>query len=137
MRSVVDLALNASQYKQLPDLVYIFTEISSRLDEARQLLREYRGDWRASERLLRRCDELMQEAEVRLDFLQAEVWNMVFMVGRDEKVVFDEGEVCERAREAFRDRWLGVLPHICFAGARNEWEEKGRKNLGGRRWVSY
>ena len=62
---------------------------------------------------------------------------MVFMVGRDEKVVFDEGEVCGRAREALRDRWLGVLPQICFAGARKEWEAKERENLGGRRWVSY
>jgi hypothetical protein len=145
MRCIVDLALNASHYKQLPDLVYIFSEISLRLAEAQFRLGDYRGDWRVSEKLLRRCDALLQEAEVRLGFLQDGVWNMWFVVGKDERVVFDEGEEIERARAAFRDRWLSVLPQMCFMGQRREKElqeemrdrEREREFQGGRRWFSW
>jgi hypothetical protein len=115
MRGIVDLALNASHYKQLPDLVYIFSEISHRLNASQQLLGRYRADWQASEKLLRRCDALLQEAELRLKFLQTGVWNMWFVVGRVEAVSFDEGEDCARAKVAFENRWLSVLPQICFA----------------------
>ena len=141
MRYIVDLALNVSNYKQLPDLVYIFSEISLRLYESQYLLGDYGGDWQASEKLLRRCDALMQEAEVRLKFLQDGVWNMWFVVGKDETVCFDEGEECERARAAFRDRWLSVLPQICFAGQKREKElqneEREIQSRSGRRWVSW
>ena len=95
--------------------MYIFSEISHRLDESQQLLWEHQGDWRASEKLLRRCDTLLQEAEVRLKFLQAGVWNMWFVVEKDEGVTFDEGEDCARARVVCENRWLSVLPQICFA----------------------
>jgi len=144
IRCIVDLALNSSHYKQLPDLVYLFSEISLRLAEAQYRLNHYHADWQVSEKLLRRCDALMQEAEVRLNFLKAGVWNMWFVVDRDEKVVFDEGEECEKARAAFRDRWLSVLPQICFAGLMREREvqeeikrEGQLQGQGGRRWVSW
>ena len=148
MRCIVDLALNASHYKQLPDLVYIFSEISLRLYESQYLLGDYQGNWQVSEKLLRRCDVLMQEAEVRLNFLQNGVWNMWSVAGRDEMVCFGEGEDCERARAAFRDRWLSVLPQICFAGLKREEElqdekrelqiqERENQSMSGRRWVSW
>lgn len=141
MRCTVDLALNASHYKQLPDLVYIFSEISLRLYESQYLLGDYQGNWQVSEKLLRRCDALMQEAEVRLNFLQAGVGNIWFVAERDEMACFDEGVDCEKARAAFRDRWLSVLPHICFAGLKREKElqveERDIQSMSGRRWVSW
>jgi hypothetical protein len=57
--------------------------------------------------------------------------------------VFDEGEKIERARAAFRDRWLSVLPQMCFMGQKRERElqvetrEREREIQGGRRWVSW
>ncbi|GAB7328342.1 hypothetical protein MBLNU13_g00334t1 [Cladosporium sp. NU13] len=141
MRCIVDLAFNASHYKQLPDLVYIFSEISLRLYESQYLLGNYPGKWQDSEKLLRRCDALMQEAEVRLKFLQDGVWNMWFIVDKDEKVCFDESEDCNRARSAFRDRWLSSLPQICFAGQKREKElqdeMKESESRSERRWVSW
>lgn len=115
MRVRTDDAFTASQYKQLPDLVYIFSEVSHRLDETQRLLHRPRGDWQASEKQLRRCDALLQEAELRLRFLQAGVGNMWFTVGRDGAVSWDEGDVLARARAAFENRWMSVLPQICFA----------------------
>jgi hypothetical protein len=148
MRCIIDLALNSSHYKQLPDLVYIFSEISLRLYESQYLLGDYQGNWQDSEKLLRRCDALMQEAEVRLNFLQNGVWNMWFVAERDGMVCFDEGVDCEKARVAFRDGWLSVLPQICFAGLKREKElqdekrelqveERDTQSMSGRRWVSW
>jgi hypothetical protein len=64
---------------------------------------------------------------------------MWFVVGRDEKVCFIEGEESESARAAFRNRWLGVLPQVCFAEkhAREAEEERRMESQGGRRWVSW
>ena len=148
MRCIIDLALNSSHYKQLPDLVYIFSEISLRLYESQYLLGGYQGNWQVSEKLLRRCDALMQEAEVRLNFLQNGVWNMWFVAERDGMVCFDEGVDCEKARAAFRDGWLSVLPQICFAGLKREKElqdekrelqaeEREIQSMSGRGWVSW
>lgn len=116
MRARVENAFNASSYRQLPDLVYIFAELSHRLNESQLLLTSEEGDWQASERQLRRCGMLLQEAELRLRFVQYAVWNMWWTVGRDAAVSWDEGEDKERARAAFEKRWLSVLPQICFNG---------------------
>ena len=67
---------------------------------------------------------------------------MWFVVDKDEQVCFDEGGDRERARAAFRDRWLSVLPQVCFAGQRREKElqdEERRESQSGsgRRWVSW
>lgn len=141
MRAIVDAALNASAYKQLPDLVYIFSEISLRLYQSQHLLGDLGADWQGAEKLLRRCDALMQEAEVRLRFLQAAVWEMWFVVGRDGKVLFEEGEESVSARAELEKRWLSVLPQICFAEKHQRESElemrKESEKLSGRRWVSW
>lgn len=115
MRVTTDEAFTASQYKQLPDLVYIFSEVSHRLNVTQKLFLRPGGDWQASEKQLRRCDTLLQEAELRLRFLQAGVGNMWFTVSRDEAVNWDEGDILAKARAAFENRWMSVLPQICFA----------------------
>jgi hypothetical protein len=139
MRVAVDEALTASQYKQLPDLVYMFSEISHRLSETQQLLYQPGADWRFAEKQLRRCDLLLQEAELRLRFLQAGVGNMWFTVGRDDAVSWDEGDVLATSRAAFESRWLSVLPHVCFANhvqsIVQSMASKGHQS--GRRWVSW
>lgn len=139
IRGIVELALNASHYKQLPDLVYVFSEISSRLNDSQKLLHNDRQDWQMSEVHLRRCDMLLQEAEVRLRFVQAGVWNMWYVVGKDEKVHFDEGDDAARAKRAFENRWLVVLPPMCFADHKDSdlQNNTSRDSQGGRRWTSW
>lgn len=134
MRFRVDEALTTSHYKQLPDLVYIFTEISHRLNNAQLLLGEQYG-WQGAESQLRRCDKLLQEAEIRLRFLQSGVGNMWFTAGRDNSVTWDEGAVLWKARKAFETRWLGVLPQICFT--HHPKSQESQDHLSGRRWVSW
>ena len=136
IRGIIDLAFNVSYYKQLPDLVYIFSEISHRLNESQQMLSEYRADWQASERQLRRCDALLQEAEVRLKFLQDGVWNMWFVVGKDAAVWFDGGDDC-RAKAVLQNRWLSVLPQICFANHQENDLQNGPSREDEREWVSW
>ena len=63
---------------------------------------------------LRRCDTLLQEAEIRMRFLQAAVWNMWFAVEFDKLVTWDESEEMADARAVLRNGWLGALPKICF-----------------------
>lgn len=134
MRAKAENALNASSYRQLPDLVYVFAELSYRLNESQLLLNSEKGDWQASERQLRRCDMLLQEAELRLRFVQCAVWNMWWTVGRDEKVSWDEGEDKERTRAAFEKRWLSVLPQICFNGRQHDAvAEEGEEGNGRQR----
>lgn len=139
MRGEIDDAFIASQYKQLPDLVYIFSEISHRLSGIQRLFLERGVEWRATEKQLRRCDMLLQEAEIRLRFLQSGVGNMWFTVGRDDAVSWDEGNVLAKARAAFEDRWLSVLPQICFANhQQSNMQSSGVKGCqSGRRWMSW
>jgi hypothetical protein len=163
MRVAIDEALTASQYKQLPDLVYMFSEISHRLSETQYLLYRpgadwqaakkishrlsetqyllYRpgADWQAAKKQLRRCDMLLQEAELRLRFLQTGVGNMWFTVGRDDAVSWDEGEVLATSRTAFESRWLSVLPQICFTNHVQSIVQSvaSKEHQSGRRWVSW
>ena len=78
---------------------------------------------------------------MRLNFLQNGVLNMWFVVEKDEKVCFDEGEDRKRARAASQDRWLSVLPQICFASQTRakELQDEMKENeiRSGRRWVSW
>lgn len=114
LRFKVEDALCTSVYKRLPDLIYIFTEISHRLNNAQFFL--VRGtQWQGAETQLRRCDDLLQEAELRLRFLQSGVGNMWFTVGRDNAVTWTEGKAYARARRTLEKRWLSVLPQMCFA----------------------
>jgi hypothetical protein len=139
MRVAIDEALTASQYKQLPDLVYMFSEISHRLSETQYLLYRPGADWQAAEKQLRRCDMLLQEAELRLRFLQTGVGNMWFTVGRDDAVSWDEGEVLATSRTAFESRWLSVLPQICFTNHVQSIVQSmaSKEHQSGRRWVSW
>jgi hypothetical protein len=114
MRDEATQALTALHVNQLPDLVSIFGEISLRLKESQDLLCHPDKDWQAAEVQLRRCDQLLQEAEIRMRFLQAAVWNMWFAVEYDKLVKWDEREDQAEARAVLRNQWLSALPKICF-----------------------
>jgi hypothetical protein len=114
MRDAVDDAFVVSHYKQLPDLVYIFSEISHRLSESQQYFHGAAGEWQAAEQQLRRCDMLLQEAGMRLRFLQTGLQSIWFSIGRDPAVRLDKGDVEANTRTTFETRWLSVLPQICF-----------------------
>jgi len=114
MRDEATKALTALHFEQLPDLVSIFGEVSLRLGESQDLLCHPGKDWQAAEIQLRRCDVLLQEAEIRMRFLQAAVWNMWFAVEYDKLVTWDEGEDLADGRAVLKNGWLSVLPQICF-----------------------
>lgn len=114
MREEATQALTALHFNQLPDLVSIFGEVSLRLKESQSLLCHPDKDWQAAEIQLRRCDNLLQEAEIRMRFLQAAVWNMWFAVEHDKSVTWDEGDVLADGRVVLKNGWLSVLPRICF-----------------------
>jgi hypothetical protein len=114
MRGEATQALTALHVNQLPDLVSIFGEVSLRLREAQDLLCHPDQDWQAAEVQLRRCDVLLREAETRMRFLQAAVWNMWFAVEYDKLVSWNEGEDLAKKRVVQRNGWLSVLPNICF-----------------------
>jgi hypothetical protein len=114
MRDEATQALTALPVNQLPDLVSIFGEVSLRLKESQDLLCHPDKDWQAAEVQLRRCDTLLQEAETRMRFLQAAVWNMWFAVEYDKLVTWDESEDQANERAVLRNGWLGALPKICF-----------------------
>jgi len=114
MREGATQALTALHFNQLPDLVSIFGEVSLRLKESQDLLCHPDKDWQAAEAQLRRCDALLQEAEARMCFLQAAVWNMWFAVDYDKSVTWDEGEALAEGRAVLKNGWLSVLPKICF-----------------------
>jgi hypothetical protein len=114
MRDEATQALTACPVNQLPDLVSIFGEVSLRLRESQDLLCHPDEDWQAAEVQLRRCDTLLQEAEIRMRFLQAAVWNMWFAVEYDNLVTWDESEEMADARAVLRKGWLSALPKICF-----------------------
>jgi hypothetical protein len=114
MREEAKQALTALHFNQLPDLVSIFGEVSLRLKESQDLLCHPDKDWQAAEAQLRRCDALLQEAETRMRFLQAAVWNMWFAVEYDKLVTWDEGEDLAEGRAVLKTGWLSVLPKICF-----------------------
>ena len=114
LQSEVHEALTTTVYARLPQLIDIFTEISHRLNNA-QLFLVRESQWRGAETQLRRCDDLLQEAELRLRLLQSGVGNMWFTVGRDEQVTWNEGKAYARARRTMERRWLSKLPQICFA----------------------
>lgn len=112
MREETTQALTALHFNQLPDLVSIFGEVSLRLRESQDLLCHPDKDWQAAEAQLRRCDLLLQEAETRMRFLQAAVWNMWFAVKYDDLVTWDEGEDLAEGRAVLKNGWLSVLPEI-------------------------
>jgi hypothetical protein len=114
MRDEATQALTALPVNQLPDLVSIFGEVSLRLKESQDLLCHPDEDWQAAEVQLRRCDTLLQEAETRMRFLQAAVWNMWFAVEYDKMVTWDESEEQANERVVLRNGWLSALPKICF-----------------------
>jgi len=133
MRDEATKALTALHVNQLPDLVSIFGEVSLRLGESQDLLCHPERDWQAAEAQLRRCDLLLQEAEIRMRFLQAAVWNMWFAVEYDKLVTRDEGDVLAEAQAVLKNGWLSVLPNICFMKeGTSEAEKESEKKTKGR-----
>lgn len=114
MRQRAAEALMASDQQQLPELVHLFNEISHRLENAQKLLQLDGNKWLPSIKELRRCDMLLQEAELRLRFLQGAVGNMYFAVGRDEAITWEETERLAHARAALKFQWACILPQMCF-----------------------
>ena len=98
-------ATNAFHAADVP----IVQAVGSILSGPIELARRY-----AAEVQLRRCDTLLQEAETRMRFLQAAVWNMWFAVEYDKLVTWDESEDQANERAVLRNGWLGALPKICF-----------------------
>lgn len=118
MRQKAAEALITSTSQQLPDLVYIFDEIAHRLGIAQNELHSNGRQWLSSEIQLRRCDMLLQEAEMRLRFLQGAVGSMWFAIGRDDEITWEEDERLIGARARMKSEWACVLPQMCFAEAK-------------------
>lgn len=119
MRSKTIEALIISDAHQLPDLVHLFGEIAHRLDIAQFTLQLPGRQWLSSEVQLRRCDMLLQEAELRLRFLQGAVGSMWFAVGRDAEITHEETERSAWARALLKKNWARVLPQMCFADGKS------------------
>lgn len=114
-------ALITSSHLQLPDLVHLFNEIGHRLDNAQWMLRfSYEKQWMSAEIQLRRCDMLLQEAEIRLRFLQGAVGSMWYAVGRDKDVTWTENERLIGVRALLKKDWASILPQMCFAHTSRE-----------------
>lgn len=62
---------------------------------------------------------LLQEAELRLRFLQGAVGSMWFAVGRDAGITYEETEKWAWARALLKKNWARVLPQMCFADGKS------------------
>ncbi|OQN98568.1 hypothetical protein B0A48_15830 [Cryoendolithus antarcticus] len=114
-QQIVGEAFIASRDRQLPELVQIFGEISMRLTQASKLLMQ-KGEevLLGLERELRRGDELLGEAAVRLRMLQSAVGEICGVYENDRERYWVEDEEGVRERGVTERAWVGVLPEVCM-----------------------
>ncbi|OQN95944.1 hypothetical protein B0A48_17782 [Cryoendolithus antarcticus] len=113
-QQVVGEAFMVSRDRQLPELVQIFGEISMRLTQTSKMLVQMADeDLGKLEAELKRCDELLGEAAVRLKMLQSAVGDICGVFENDRERCRAESEEGWRARGVAERAWVVVLPEVC------------------------
>nr|OQO28141.1 hypothetical protein B0A51_05681 [Rachicladosporium sp. CCFEE 5018] len=107
-------AFMVSRDRQLPELVQILGEISMRLTQTSKMLVQMADeDLGKLEAELKRCDELLGEAAVRLKMLQSAVGEICGVYENDRERYWAESEEGWRARGVAERAWVAVLPEVC------------------------
>lgn len=122
-------AFTTSPNHQRPDLVCLLNEVGYRLQEAQFLLSSSHWTLSSAEVQLRRCDMLLQEAELHLRFLQGAVGSMWFAIERDQNIYWEEDQA---GINELRSDWAKILPQMCFPPGVLSRDEKRYESSGQR-----